>query len=151
VNAKKEYSDVFMFSHRLSASLSEFVSIATAAGHKLMLTGNHYLYVNGRLAVASSVKVGDKLVSKDGSAVAVTSVGTSQAAGLSTPGTLDGDIVVDGIVTSTYTSSISPSLAHAALWPVRMAYKLGVDVVGNAFDSGSDLIAQVMPDGKPRY
>lgn len=154
VNSKKEHSDVFMFSHRLSAAQAEFTRLTTTAAAPatvLLLTPNHYLYVNGRLAVASTVKVGDSLMAKDGSTPLVTAVGTTQATGLYNPHTMDGDIVVDGIVTSTYTSDINPGLAHAALWPVRMAYKLGGDVVGHAFDNGSDLIAAVMPDGKPRY
>jgi len=151
VNEKKEFSDVFMFAHRLASANAEFVEIQTAAGHKVMLTPNHYLYVNGRMAVGSTVQVGDKLKSKEGTDVAVTAVATTRAAGLYSPVTLDGDIVVDGIVMSTYTSDINPTLAHAALFPVRMAYKLGGDVMGNAFDNGNDLIARLMPDGKPRY
>ena len=37
---------------------------------------------------------------------------------------------------STYTAAIAPSLAHAALWPIRMIYALGYDIVNGAFDSG---------------
>lgn len=151
MNEKKEFSDVFMFTHRLSSANAEFVQIRTAAGHSVMLTPNHYLYVNERMAIASTVKVGDKLKAKDGSAVTVTAVSTTVSSGLYSPNTLDGDIVVDGIVMSTYTSDINPSLAHAALWPVRVAYQLGGDIMGHAFDNGSELIASIMPDGKPRY
>ena len=151
MNEKKEYSDVFMFTHRLTSANAEFVHIHTAGKHSLMLTPNHYLYVNGRMAVASTVRVGDKLKTKEGAAIEVVAVRTTYAEGLFSPNTLDGDIVVDGIVVSTYTSDINPSLAHAALWPVRLAYQLGGDVVGHAFDSGSELIASFLPDGKPRY
>jgi len=151
VNEKKEFSDVFMFSHRLADSNTEYVHIRSVQGHSLMLTPNHYLYVNGKLAIASTVTAGDHVTTKDGAKVAVASVARTQAEGIYNPNTMNGDIVVDGIVTSTYTSDINPSLAHAALWPVRMAYSLGGDVVGHAFDSGSDLIASVMPDGKARY
>jgi len=151
VNANKEYSDVFMFSHRLSAVNAEFVSLTTDNGANIKLTGNHYLYVNGRMAIASTVQVGDKLQSKDGKATTVTAVATVRADGLYNPNTLHGDIVVNGIVASTYTSDINPTLAHAALMPVRMAYKLGGDIVGHAFDNGSDLIAAALPDGKAKY
>ena len=144
------YSDVYMFSHRLSATRSEFVRIV-AGQNELMLTPNHYLYVNGKLAVASTVKVGDKVKGKDGAALTVTSVSSTWAEGLYNPHTLNGDIVVNGIQTSTYTSDVAPSLAHAVLWPVRMLYSLGHSVVGHTFDAGSELIAQVMPDGKARY
>jgi len=155
VNADKDYSDVFMFSHRMPASAvtADFVKLQTETGHELMLTPNHYLYVNGNMAVASTVKVGDTLRSQDGSAVIVTHVTSATAAGLYNPNTLHGDLVVNGIVVSTYTSDVNPTLAHAALWPVRLAYTLGggADVLGQAFDNGSDFIASIMPDGKPRY
>jgi len=145
-----EYSDVYMFSHRLTDSRSAFVRIA-AGGHSLMLTANHYLYVNDKLAVASTVKVGDKVKGHDGSDITVTSVEAAWADGLYNPHTMNGDIVVDGILTSTYTSDINPSLAHAALWPVRMLHSLGQNVVGEAFHAGSELLASVLPDGKARY
>jgi len=144
------FSDVYMFSHRLSAIRAEFVRIATST-NTIMLTPNHYLYVNGKLAIASTVKVGDQLTTRSGLSTVVTSVSTAWAEGLYNPHTMDGDIVVDGILTSTYTSDISPSLAHAALWPVRMLHTLGQDVVGHAFDSGSELLASILPDGKARY
>jgi hypothetical protein len=145
------YSEIFMFSHRLAATNSDFVKITTVSGHSLMLTPNHYLYVNSKLAVASVVKVGDSLTLGDGSSALVTKVAHEWAAGLYNPHTMDGDIVVDGILTSTYTSDIAPSLAHAALWPVRMLHSLGQDVVGTTFDKGSDLIAALMPNGKAKY
>jgi len=145
-----EYSDVYMFSHRLTDIRSAFVRIA-AGGHSLMLTANHYLYVNDKLAVASTVKVGDKVKGHDGSDITVTSVEAAWADGLYNPHTMNGDIVVDGILTSTYTSDINPSLAHAALWPVRMLHSLGQNVVGEAFHAGSELLASVLPDGKARY
>jgi hypothetical protein len=145
------FSDVYMFSHRLSEAGAEFVRIESQNGHVLMLTPNHYLYVNGKLAVAGTVKVGDLLTTGQGASVEVVYVSRAWADGIYNPHTMDGDIVVNGILTSTYTSDIAPSLAHAALWPVRMLHSLGQDILGHAFDSGSDLIAAIMPDGKPRY
>jgi hypothetical protein len=47
-------------------------------------------------------------------------VSTEWAEGLYNPHTMHGDIVVDGVHTSTYTDSVAPALAHALLWPVRM-------------------------------
>ena len=151
--SKGVYSDVYMFSHRIAASevQAEFVRITTDSGKDITLTPNHYLYVNGALAVASVVRVGDTLTTAAGEPTTVQSTERVRAAGLYNPHTMDGDIVVDGLRTSTYTSDIAPALAHAALWPVRMLHSLGQDVVGDAFNSGSELIAAVMPDGKPRY
>ena len=145
------YSDVYMFSHKLAAARAEFVRISTAGGLSLSLTANHYLYANERLAVASTVKVGDKVKTATGEADEVTGVSSVWAEGLYNPHTMHGDIVVNGVQTSTYTSDIEPTLAHAALWPVRMLHSMGKDVVGDAFAEGSDLIAAIMPDGKKHY
>ena len=49
------------------------------------------------------------------------SVGREVATGLYNPHTMTGDIVVDGIQTSTYTAAIAPTLAHLALWSVSTA------------------------------
>jgi len=144
------FSDVFMFSHRYEDVETTFVKIVTALG-ELLITQDHYLYVNDKLAVASTVRVGDMVVGFDGSKVAVSAVSVERASGLYNPQTLHGDIVVDGIKTSTYTAAVAPALAHAALWPVRLLYSMGYDVVNGAFDQGSDLIASLLPRGRGVY
>jgi len=147
------FSDVYMFSHKLSAVQSEFVSITTQGGHTLMLTSNHYLYINNRMAVASMVKVGDTLTTPGSTDKydKVVSVRNVWADGLYNPHTLQGDIVVNGVLTSTYTSAIEPNIAHAALLPVRMMYSMGIDLVGDKFAEGSEFIAKSMPDGQKEY
>jgi len=150
-SAPTQFSSVYMFSHKLSAVRAEFVRISTVGGRSVMLTPNHYLYVNNKLAVAEVVKSGDKLKTATGEADEVAGVSRVWAEGLYNPHTMHGDIVVDGIQTSTYTSDIDPTIAHAALWPVRMMHSMGRDVVGDAFAEGSDLIAAIMPDGKKNY
>lgn len=121
----KESSNVFMFSHRYPEVQTIFVELATDAGHLLQLTVGHYLYVNGAVAPASSVKVGDSLESETGAAVKVSSVSNVKATGLFNPHTLQGDIVVNGIRTTTYTDAIHPTLAHALLAPARAMHTLG--------------------------
>ncbi len=84
--------------------------------------------------------------------VLVTLATITRAKGLYNPHTLDGDIYVDGILTSTYTKSIAPDLAHAALWPLRMAYTHGMPVAGqDTFAGGAEWLARALPDGKPHY
>jgi len=148
--ANGHYSEVFMFSHRLEDAEATFLQLTTQQG-KVVLTPDHYLYVNGRLATAVTVKIGDTLISGDGRNVAVEAVNTTRALGLYNPHTMHGDIVVNGIKTSTYTKAVAPTLAHAALWPVRLAYSMGKDIVGDKFAAGSELLADVMPDGKDKY
>ena len=83
--------------------------------------------------------------------VTITAAATEISTGLYNPHTLNGDIMVNGVKTSTYTAAIAPALAHAALWPVRMLYSLGYDIVNGAFDEGSELLSSLMPKGAKVY
>ena len=145
------YSEVYMFSHRYADFSGPFVAIQTASGEELMLTADHYLYINGKLAVASTVKIGDTVSKGDGTDAIVVSVSTETASGLYNPHTMNGDIVVNGIKTSTYTAAVEPSLAHSLLWPVRMLYSMGINVVQGMFDQGSEAIVSLLPSGEKRY
>ena len=145
------YSKVYMFSHRLEETKTAFVALETAAGAQLLLTPDHYLHVNGSLAAAHTVQVGHHVTLADGTRSAVTAVRKQWAAGLYNPHTLHGDIVVDGVQTSTYTQGIAPALAHAALWPVRMLYAAGVQTSEATFAHGSELLAQLLPNGQEKY
>ena len=96
------------------------------------------------------MQVGD-IVEENGVQASVVAVSTETATGLYNPHTLNGDIVVNGIKTSTYTAAVAPALAHAALWPVRMLYSAGYDVINGVFDEGSELVASMMPKGHEKY
>ena len=52
------FSEVYMFSHRYVNTVSAFVKITTSTGAALLITADHYLYVNGALQVAATIKVG---------------------------------------------------------------------------------------------
>ena len=96
------------------------------------------------------LQVGD-LIEENGKPTTVLSVSNEVAIGLFNPHTLSGDIMVNGVKTSSYTAAVAPGLAHAALWPVRMMYGLGYDIINGAFDQGSELIASLTPRGKDKY
>jgi len=128
------FSDVFAFTHADAGAVTPFVRLTVAppaadacAAHPstLRLTAGHYLSVNGRLAAASTVVVGDLLLRADGSSAAVVAVGGVVAGGLYNPQTVDGSILVDGVVTSTYTTAVAPHVAAAALAPMRALYAVG--------------------------
>lgn len=136
-----QFDDVFLFTTKIEAATSKFVSLATAATEKpLRLTESHYLYVNGELAQAGTVKVGDMLTLANGNKAAVTEVSAAWAPGLYNPHTLNGDIVVDGILTSTYTGAVNPTLAHALLLPLRQMYSAGA-----TFGQGFSAMAKGVP------
>ena len=139
-----------MFSHRLEETQTTMVRLTTATV-TLRLTPDHYVYVNGSLAVARTVRVGETVTLADGSAATVTAVAKEVAAGLYNPHTLHGDLVVDGVHTSTYTEGIAPALAHAVLWPVRALYQAGAAIDADTFAHGSERLAHLLPNGQPRY
>ena len=109
------FSEVFWFTHKNAEAWTFFVLLETHSGEKLKISGGHYLYVNGHVLAAKNVKVGDvldygKIVSR---------ISSEAGNGLYNPHTLDADIIVDGIRTSTFTTAFHPMLGHMFLSPLR--------------------------------
>jgi Hint module len=123
-------SPIFIFSHADPTIQSEFVQMTTSFGQRLTLTPTHILYCNGRnLTAARDVRLGDMLeaaTSFGSNATMVTHIEYVQSKGLYNPHTLHGDIVVDGIVTTTFTTAVEPRLAQTLLAPFRLLYRIGV-------------------------
>lgn len=143
------FSDVFMFTHKMADVAHDFVSIESASGANLRLTSGHYIYVNDELSAAKTVKVGDRIELSDGSLDTVVSVAVVQGKGLYNPQTVEGDVVVDGIRASTYTSSVEPAFAHAVLSPLRALYRV-LGWSSSALDNGSNA-ACLLPSGASVY
>jgi Hint module len=141
-----EYSRVFMFTHKMSEVVNKFVTLKTESGASLALTMGHYLYVNGALVSASNVNVGDVLALGDGQTSAVVAVGFTSGVGLFNPQTVNGNIVVNGIVSSTYTTAVEPTFAHAILAPFRMLNNFGFSFT--ALESGGGVLADIAPRGQ---
>lgn len=126
------YSKVFLFTHADSEARSQFIRLETRDGKVLLLTASHYVWRNGHFAQARTVMVGDRLLlspdSRTRSATYgfVTSVSTVQARGLYNPHTVRGDIVVEGILTSCYTSTVVPDAAHSLLSALRALHQIGL-------------------------
>ncbi len=107
----------------------------------LLLSPGHVLYVliagaenstkytppptpQNKTIPAREVLIGDWVWSGTGKILRVVNISLERARGLYNPHTLDGDIVVNGIVTTVYTDAIRPDLAHAMLAPLRALYGL---------------------------
>lgn len=118
------YSDVFMFTHKDSSRHYKFVTLHTESGLTLSATHGHFIFVNGALAEAGTVAVGDDLTLADGTSDRVVDVLMEMKVGLYNPQTLHGDIVVNGLRASTYTRTVKSNMAHALLLPVRAVYNL---------------------------
>lgn len=130
-----KHSDVYFFGHRKSDHVSEFVSIAHVGSEtRVRLSPNHYLYVDGKLRTAQSVRPGQRLRGADGrDSLAVVNVKREELRGLYAPTTMHGDLLVDGVVVSSYTSEIHPGLSHKLLYPLRLLYRNGFDSVVSRF------------------
>ncbi len=129
---------------------STFTILTTASGHQIAMTGKHYipLHPARNLTRASQVRVGHLLELADGTTSPVVRVHTERRTGLFNPHTLDGQIVVDGVVASCYTGSIEPTLAHGLLWPLRTLYALGVRVDSVPADEKvRQAVLSVLPQG----
>ncbi len=139
-----KYSEVFMFTHRLKDEVHVFVELTTEDGAVMRATEGHFLYANGKSIVAGEVNVGDLVEREDGRRVGVTRVERVTDVGLYNPQTAQGDIVVNGIRASTYTTAVERGFAHAALAPVRAAFaRLGL--VCGLFESGGGKLVALIP------
>lgn len=139
------FSKVFMFTHKMSDVSVDFLLIRTVSGASLSLTHGHYIYANNALVAAGSVAVGDELMLGDGGRSTVTSVSHVPSRGLYNPQTLNGDIVVNGVLASTYTTAVDPGFAHFVLSPLRALSRFGLSYTG--LESGGDRVASYAPGG----
>lgn len=140
-----KYSSVFMFTHALSEAKYEFVRLVTG-DRTITLTSGHYLYVSGSLRAAGTVRVGDTLELDDGKIGGITAVSLVKDTGLYNPQTVHGDIIVDGVRASTYTTAVEASFAHAALAPIRAVFnRLALSTA--LFNNGADNAAKCVPSG----
>jgi Hint module len=102
----------------------------------LRVTSGHFLYVNGDLAAAGNIVVGDTVALGRRGLDVITHVSTVWSRGLYNPQTIHGDVVVDGVCASTYTTAVSPAFAHAVLAPALATYQL-IGWATSALDDGS--------------
>jgi len=144
VDLERRTSAVHFFSHRETQTISKFIRIRHTAG-AVTISPNHYLYANGRLVVARAVRVGDTIGVLGGSPSVVSSVGYSIAKGLYNPHTFAGTVMVDGVLTSCYTSAIHPTLAHVLLMPLRTVYALGVKLPGFLDNTAPSWMLSILP------
>lgn len=152
------FSDVFLFTHRDADVHTQFVRLITAAGSKITLTKSHYLYANEKLVSAGSVRIGDALQLADGHYSPVSAIEDVSADGLYNPQTIDGNVVVDGIVSSAYTTAVHPRVAHGALLaPLRFLYKQSrvsvavLDAIAGFISNETARLAHVVPSGPASF
>ncbi len=144
------FSDVFMFTHRDAKSTVKFIELSTVSGLRIYLTPGHYMYANGRLAAASTVREGDIVDLANGEESRVTTLRTVAKKGVYNPQTLHGDIAVNGVLASTYTIAVDPRAAHSLLTPLRALFR-AIGASTGTLESGSRTLASVSPKGSSLF
>lgn len=121
-----EKDSVIAFSHRVnSQNVFPFVRIDTSTWLNVTLSHGHLIYVNGKLIPAKDTRVGD-FVKTEAGLVVVTSVKDVWSKGLYAPHTLGGDLMVNGVSVSCYTTVLPETTAHTLLTPIRALFKTNI-------------------------
>lgn len=141
-----KFSEVFMFTHKLFDAKHSFITLRTASGATISATTGHYIYSNGQLAAAGTVRPDDVLTLANGQLDIVNCVTCESARGLFNPQTVHGSIVVSGVLASTYTTAVEPSFAHAVLSPLRVLNWFGLSFT--SLESGGGALTKVLPRGE---
>ena len=135
----KEYSPVFMFTHRMRRVVRKFLRIELSSGERLDVTSGHYVWANKKMVTAEQVKVGDVVPLANGSDARVMALDTVLGIGLYNPQTTHGDIIVNGVRVTTYTKALKPEIAHTMLTPLRAAFTFfNIDLSFGFFDHGAN-------------
>mmetsp|Transcript_39304 Transcript_39304/g.155927 ORF Transcript_39304/g.155927 Transcript_39304/m.155927 type:complete len:604 (+) Transcript_39304:588-2399(+) len=123
--ADGSFSDVYAFSHRDPAVVSEFIRIESSDGHFIELSPTHYLVTGNELRAGKDIVLGDEIGLADGRSSPVIRISRVTKPGLYNPHTLQGTIVVNNVVASTYTQSVHPLIAEYLLSIPRLLYRFG--------------------------
>lgn len=132
---KHVYSEVIMFLDKSDHKLTTFITIETADHNSLTITDKHLIYVSNTNSsdeyssvYAEEIRIGQYVLIATGlnsfkpSKVVVKAKKVSN--GFSAPLTTEGNIVVDGVLTSCYGIINNEFIAHAAFAPVRAVHWL---------------------------
>ena len=142
-----KYSEIILFLDRDVEQSREFLQVRTQSGRQLTVTPSHLLLRatqrhEHEAVFADRVRRGDRLLVKSPNSTTevdtVVSVEPVLRRGVYAPLTLDGTIVVDGIVASCYAVVNSQWVAHLAYAPFRLYTNLKQSVLWLVTSSRAD-------------
>lgn len=145
---EKRSSKIFLFTHRNKENRGRCVRVRTACGHELTLTASHYIRNSeGHLIAAGVVGEGETTLQTVDGSCKVESIEKVTGMGLYAPHSLHGDLIMDGVVVSSYSKAVHPALSHALLTPLGWVSKwLKVDEpMGKTFYNGADGLLRFIP------
>eukprot|EP00177_Eucheuma_denticulatum_P005620 GFKZ01010228.1.p1 GENE.GFKZ01010228.1~~GFKZ01010228.1.p1 ORF type:complete len:469 (-),score=44.65 GFKZ01010228.1:79-1485(-) len=115
-------SEVYFFSHRDSKVYSEFVSVFISGSRSVTLSEGHYIYTPRGAVAAGKLKVGEEVMVEGNGTGVVERIEWTLGRGLFNPHTINGGIVVGGVVASVYTDAVDARVAHGLLAPIRAVF-----------------------------
>lgn len=130
-NHEWESSPVFFFGHKSPSQRGLFrvlvtICQATSEMSELAISHGHLLPVQTRGLVPSrSVVVGNVIYGADGLEKVVVAIRDEIKSGVFAPTTINGILMVNGVLVSSYTDVVPIRVAHAALAPLRASYTAG--------------------------
>lgn len=119
-----------MFTHNESTARYAFVCLVVRSGKARTLTASHYLMASGRLATANAVRLGDRLHLADNTRDAVAAVEHITSTSLYNSQKLNGSLMVEGVVTSCYTTMHLSAANGSLLASLHANYSTGTGVKG---------------------
>mmetsp|Transcript_10008 Transcript_10008/g.20280 ORF Transcript_10008/g.20280 Transcript_10008/m.20280 type:complete len:274 (+) Transcript_10008:51-872(+) len=133
------FEPIYFFGHRHPSIESEFLKI-NLGEEMLSVSSNHLVFDHSRLRrPAEALRPGDMVIhGPTGTLRTVQQISRSKQVGLYAPHTASGELIVDDILVSCFTTAISPTAAHALLAPIRLSFSVaGVSAFQSRFEKRS--------------
>ena len=131
-NGKPMFSEVIGFLHRETGSVAQFYSLEVKGGRVLRSSPQHLVFRKEKFAsqtavFASDIRLGDFLLISDKNVSyyrAVVRISMVTETGVYAPLTEQGSLLVDGVLVSCYAHWNSHHVAHLAMAPLRVLYRI---------------------------
>eukprot|EP00545_Synedropsis_sp_CCMP1620_P011268 CAMPEP_0119008264 /NCGR_PEP_ID=MMETSP1176-20130426/3575_1 /TAXON_ID=265551 /ORGANISM="Synedropsis recta cf, Strain CCMP1620" /LENGTH=665 /DNA_ID=CAMNT_0006960567 /DNA_START=37 /DNA_END=2034 /DNA_ORIENTATION=+ len=138
-----KFSKVYSFGHYDLEVKAEYLEITVeGGGAPLSISSDHMLFVGGKATPASTIIVGGAIDGVNGSTMAVTKITHTTATGAFAPFTMDGTIVVNDMVASSYIS-LQSDATHLMVGGVQTI--LGMHYLSHLSQAPHRVVCEVIP------
>lgn len=138
---KNQYSRIYASTHRKTEVVTRFVKVTLEDGKILELSHSHFVYdgFDKQVLHAKYAEIGHTLFNRKEISVQVPNIQEKRKRGLINPHTENANFIVNGVLTTTYTSAVSLHAAHSLPAPIRsIMCSIGVSATG--LENISDII-----------
>ena len=147
------FSKVYSFGHKVASSTTKYLQVFSAGmdnAHPLEISTEHLIYTHDAskntpvLVAAGDLRVGDSLVTAHGSPSTILWIREVQSQGLFSPITATGNLIVNGVLASSYVSrgwlkdhvsgNTLHKFQHGAMLPLRLVCTMLVNCDAERYD-----------------